>query len=262
MAILYFKARFQTDVLNVPSTPLYKHNLYDVRHCAGTLIGSRWVLTAGHCVYLHNKEVIGVALGFYDLKDPLDTKTRLTRDVKRIILHPDFKMLPSYHPLNDLALLELSEAVTNIPTLSLIDTNNIDGYNATVIGWGEMEYGDRSSILQEVTIPVIANATSNKADWYSNQILDTMLTAGVEQGGKGVCWGDSGGPLLIWSNSKWKQAGIVSWSKKSPELKCETPKKPGVYTRVNSFASWIKSVTGINTNSGTFTGLNPSTSHP
>lgn len=59
----------------------------------------------------------------------------------------------------------------------------------------------------------------------------TALCAGVDEGGKGQCNGDSGGPLL----SELGQVGIVSWSRKP----CTIAPYPGVYTEVSAFTHWI-----------------------
>lgn len=47
--------------------------------------------------------------------------------------------------------------------------------------------------------------------------------------------GDSGGPLLIQlPNKRWVVAGIVSYG-----IRCGEKNRPGVYTRVSSYSTWI-----------------------
>lgn len=64
-----------------------------------------------------------------------------------------------------------------------------------------------------------------------------MVCAGVPQGGKGQCSGDSGGPLTI----NGMQIGAVSWSVKP----CTVAPYPGVYTKVSHYIDWIKEKTGV-----------------
>ena len=53
--------------------------------------------------------------------------------------------------------------------------------------------------------------------------------------------GDSGGPMVVRQGKQWVQAGVVSWG----DTACTVPLKPGVYTRVSNYQSWIeKQITG------------------
>ena len=50
-----------------------------------------------------------------------------------------------------------------------------------------------------------------------------------------TCQGDSGGPLLMFTSDRvWQQVGITSNGDG-----CAQPGKPGVYTRVAAYQSWI-----------------------
>ena len=66
-------------------------------------------------------------------------------------------------------------------------------------------------------------------------VSSDMLCAGLPQGGRDACLGDSGGPLLARVQNSWVLVGIVSFGEG-----CAEPGKPGVYTNLgNYFDSFI-----------------------
>lgn len=65
---------------------------------------------------------------------------------------------------------------------------------------------------------------------YDGVIEESMICAGVPEGGKDSCHGDSGGPLVI----DRKLVGLVSWG-----FGCAKPGYPGVYTNVAYFKDWV-----------------------
>jgi secreted trypsin-like serine protease len=89
--------------------------------------------------------------------------------------------------------------------------------------------------LHQVTIPIVDNAVCNRPTSYGGKIQSNMLCAGLPQGGKDACVGDSGGPLMVRLNGVYRQVGIVSQGDG-----CARPGKYGIYTRVANYAPWIQ----------------------
>lgn len=96
--------------------------------------------------------------------------------------------------------------------------------------------------LRAVMVPVANQSYCNQR--YNGMITPRHICAGLKKGGKDSCQGDSGGPMT-YKNSYSKEdsrqlVGVVSFG-----TGCAMPSYPGVYGRVTSVRSWIKSITGI-----------------
>jgi secreted trypsin-like serine protease len=77
-------------------------------------------------------------------------------------------------------------------------------------------------------------------EWYppgKRLITENMVCAGTNNGSKDSCFGDSGGPLTVYSGGP-VQAGIVSWG---PGNGCGLTNLFGVYVRVSQYLDWISS---------------------
>lgn len=202
--------------------------------CGGALITDRLILTAAHCLHKIPKASLFVRLGEYNTKAINETRARDFR-IAAIVTHLDYDPLTFEH---DIGLVRLNRAAlfnTYIWPICLPPVGeNWEGRAGVVTGWGAKTFsGPHSEILMEVLLPVWKHAECKAA--MVERIPDTVLCAGVKEGGQDSCQGDSGGPFLVQlPNNRWVTIGIVSWG-----VRCGEPNRPGIYTRVDNYLRWI-----------------------
>lgn len=204
--------------------------------CAGSVIASRWILTAAHCAPVFEKFVTA---GSIDLK----SKERFKLEIKKGHIHPDYNDKTYTH---DIALIELKYPIhfenMGITPIALLTPELesegfiLPGVIGTLMGWGAIREGGKySNILLKVDVPIITHEVANKTEGYSGKVDQTMIPAGFVEGGKDSCQGDSGGPFtVVGPQGKTLLAGIISWG-----WGCAKPRQYGISSNVARSFDWI-----------------------
>ncbi|KAH8295330.1 hypothetical protein KR018_009992 [Drosophila ironensis] len=203
--------------------------------CGGSIISKQFAMTAAHCTDGRKAEQLSIQFGVTEISANGSNVVK----VKKIIQHEDYN--PFNHYANDISLLMVDEpfpldgvtvAAVQLPELGFSTPQTDAGGEGVLIGWGLNATGGYiQTTLQQVDLKVYSDEECTLRHEGNTDPL-YHICGGVDEGGKGQCSGDSGGPLIY----NGQQVGIVSWSVKP----CTVAPYPGVYCKVSQYVDWIK----------------------
>lgn len=202
--------------------------------CTGSVISSRWILSAAHCHHQIGSKVY------------LSRNRESQAYITRVYRHPNFKAT-RYAAYDDIALLEIDRPlhVTKLKLYNGTATRLVNRF-ARESGFGRFSITKGTDKrLRVADTPVISFSACKKQirrirKFLSATALDPYhhICTDSRNCGVSACSGDSGAPLCVrGSNREHVQIGVVSYTIR----RCSAA--PDIFANIGIHAEWISSVT-------------------
>lgn len=236
------------DALTIPTTSAVvalaqmKHGSMRI-FCSGTLISRDVVLTAGHCVVRSGVDVWRMKV-FIGRSSAAGGKTYAVRSAN---VHPNYEAAPVGF-IHDMALVRLASPVIGVKPISILPRSKglsvaDAGTSVVFAGFGQDAVGPRGSGVTGRRLSVLGKmgGISNPCRQSNGSIIPCLndranqVWYGQGRGTGGPCFGDSGGPMIVFRKGKPYVAGVTSYGDSTCGLF-------GVSMRVDAYEGWIRSL--------------------
>ena len=220
----------------------------DRGYCTGSLIASRWVLTAAHCL-------VGASSMDVRAVDVISGRPIWTASGARYLLQG----YDEVNSINDIGLLDLRESIS-APYAALANAAEVSaveelGGMGIASGFGRTSTGGPSSgISLSVSVRLVPRNVC-QGNWFYSSRYSIDFICIAPSATATTCNGDSGGPLFLEIGGVRKIAGVTSFGSSSG---CGV--NFSVFTRVPTFLNWIQGTIGVSATSTTI--ANSSSSLP
>ncbi|XP_068136438.1 ovochymase-2-like [Hyperolius riggenbachi] len=205
--------------------------------CGGSLINSQWVLLPAHCMDIDQK------LESWRVCFESDSAERCI-GADALFTHEDYIYPQGNDHSNDIALLHLSEKVTNVQPMCLPTSEELppSGEFCYWAGWTATG-GINSAAYKtkfQTAVPIMSHEICAQPKFWESHLTTSMLCTGFDSPEKlkSNCRSDTEGALICKSTSDaaWNLQGISSFGPKN----CLVDRKPQVFTRVSTYREWIE----------------------
>lgn len=210
--------------------------------CTGSILNKKTILTAAHCVLKEGESAIAVEAEVGAIR------LRWSRQYSSInmYIHPDYCDTESKR---DIAVITFERNFSQKKTkaVKIWKTGLKINEKVQATGFGRTNGSDPTlpSVLQKVDL-VHTHRDVCTGTWWppyrlrytdDSHVFCTMDRGTPGQANKGICFGDSGGPLFVVRNGKFVQYGISSflWG-----YGCVGPEVSHWFTNIHAFRTMVK----------------------
>ncbi|XP_015786575.1 chymotrypsin-2-like [Tetranychus urticae] len=186
-----------------------------IANCGGSLVESRMVVTAAHC--LMNPSANKLYRIFPNYRNtPFIEKNDLFFKISRYVVHPDFDFKVQPFSAHDIAVILMDQPYPGV-TLTIPAKSPAICTETKLMGFGIDEYSGDPDRMKEATVLTLTDREcSMLLSKYEYSPGNNFCTINIQ--GSAGCVGDSGGPL-VWENPKNNKTylfGVVSAGRGHP----------------------------------------------
>ncbi|OFZ30428.1 MAG: hypothetical protein A2622_08455 [Bdellovibrionales bacterium RIFCSPHIGHO2_01_FULL_40_29] len=204
--------------------------------CTATLISSRVLLTAAHCITA-TPDKIKVAF-HTSLSCESGFNIANTQRVLKTVVHEDYQdKTTTTEVINDIALIFLEvDAPSSYPIFKIADPQMVRNSRIYFYGYGVTgSHNKDSGVLRKTSL--------QRSDYVIKKDIEKVRVD--QSNGKGICYGDSGGPAFVLIDNEPQILGVNSFGRGNEDKICEGT---STLALVFSYKKWIQDVMNENSN--------------